>query len=123
MNLTSLAELVDLLWDHGLGAEMIKLDQEATYRHIPVRKEDLHLQFVKWGDKFFQETKLMFGGTSSPGIYDRFAGLFLFLCVWKTRGMKAKDAVGYLDNVMAVGSNGSKVLRAFYDQLKQPLNR
>ena len=56
---------------------MIKLDQEATYRHVPVRKEDLHLQFVKWGDKHFQETKLMFGGTTSPGIYNRFPGLFL----------------------------------------------
>ena len=27
VNLTSLAEFVDLLWDHGLGAEMTKLDQ------------------------------------------------------------------------------------------------
>ena len=50
----------------------------------------------------------MFGGTSSPGIYDRFAGLFLFLCVRKTRGMESKDAVRYLDDVMAVGPNGSK---------------
>ena len=118
VNLTSLSEFVDLLWDHGLGAEMIKLDQEAAYRHVPVRSEDLHLQFVKWGDKYFQETKLMFGGTLSPGIYDRFAGLFLFLCVRKTRGMKSKDAVRYLDDVMAVGANGSEVLRAFYDQFR-----
>ena len=78
----------------------------------------MHLQFVKWGDKYFQETKLVFGGTSSPGIYDRFAGLFLFLCVRKTRGMKSKDAVRYLDDVMAVGANGSEVLRAFYDQFR-----
>jgi hypothetical protein len=60
----------------------------------------------------------MFVGTSSPGIYDRFAGLFLFLCVRKTRGMESKDAVRYLDDVMAVGPNGSKVLRAFYDQFR-----
>ena len=60
----------------------------------------------------------MFGGTSSPGIYNRFAGLFLFLCVRKTRGMKAKDAARYLDDVMAVGPNGSKILRDFYDQYR-----
>ena len=60
----------------------------------------------------------MFGGTSSPGIYDRFAGLFLFLCVRKTRGMESKDAVRYLDDVMAVGPNGSKILRDFYDQYR-----
>ena len=119
VNLTSLAEFVDLLWDNGLGAEMTKLDQEAAYRHVPVRPEDLHLQFVKWGDKYFQETKLMFGGTSSPGIYDRFAGLFLFLCVRKTRGMRAKDAARYLDDVMAVGPKGSTILRDFYDQYRQ----
>ena len=111
VNLTSLAEFVDLLWDHSLGAEMTKLDQEAAYRQVPVRPEDLHLQFVKWGDKYFQETKLMFGGTSSPGIYDRFAGLFLFLCVRKTRGMEAKDAARYLDDVMAGGPKGSEILR------------
>ena len=50
----------------------------------------------------------MFGGTSSPGIYDRFAGLFLFLCVRKTRGMEAKDAARYLDDVMAVSPKGQK---------------
>ena len=115
MNLTSLAEFVNLLWDRGLGAEMIKLDQEHAYRHVPVRKEDLHLKFVKWGDKFVQETKLMFGGRLSPGIYDRFAGLFLFLCIRKTRGMEFKDAARYLDDVMAVGPNRSKVLRDFYN--------
>ena len=36
---------------------MTKLDQEAAYRHVPVRPEDLHLQFVKWADKYFQETR------------------------------------------------------------------
>ena len=118
MNLTFLAEFVNLLWDRGLGAEMIKLDQERVYRHVPVHKEDLHLKFVKWGDKFFQETKLMFGGTLSPGIYDRFAGLFLFLCIRKTRGMESKDAARYLDDVMAVGPNRSKVLRDFYNQYR-----
>ena len=97
---------------------MTKLDQEAAYRHVTVRPEDLHLQFVKWGNKYFQETKLIFGGTSSPGIYNRFAGLFLFLCVRKTRGMKAKDAARYLDDVMAVGPNGSEILRDFYNQYR-----
>ena len=118
VNLTSLENFVDMLWNHGLGAEMVKLDQEAAYRHVPVRHEDLHLQFVKWGDKYFQETKLMFGATSSPGIYDRFAGLFLLLCVRKTRGMKEEDAGRYLDDVMAVGPKGSEVLRSFYDQYR-----
>ena len=60
----------------------------------------------------------MFGGTLSPGIYNRFAGLFLFLCIRKTRGMESKDAARYLDNVMAVGPNGSKVLRDFYNQYR-----
>ena len=61
----------------------------------------------------------MFWATSSPGIYDRFAGVFLFLCVRKTKGMAAKDATRYLDAVMAVGPNGSQVLRDFYNQYRQ----
>ncbi len=32
--------------------------------------------------------------------------------------MESKDAVRYLDDVMAVGPNGSIVLRAFYDQFR-----
>ena len=84
-----------------------------------MQPEDLHLQFVKWGDKYFQETKLMFGGTSSPGIYNRFAGLFLFFCVRKTKGMETKGAARYLDDVMAVGPNGLQILRDIYDQYRK----
>ena len=83
----------------------------------------MHLQFVKWGDKYFQETKLMFGWTSSPGMYDRFAGLFLFLCVRKTSGMKSKDTVRYLDDVMAVGANGLVVLRLSTTSSEQQLSK
>ena len=68
VNLTSLGGFVRRLWVHGKNAKIAKLDQEAAYRHVPVRKEDLHLQYVKWGDRYFMEMKLMFGTKSSPGI-------------------------------------------------------
>ena len=83
-----------------------------------MRKEDLHLQYVKWGDRFFMELKLMFGTKSSPGIYCRFAGLFLLLCVLKTEGMKMADALRYLDDVLAVSGEDSMVLDKFYQTYK-----
>ena len=83
-----------------------------------MREEDLHLQYVKWGDRFFMEIKLMFGTKSSPGIYCRFAGLFLLLCVLKTEGMKMADALRYLDDVLAVSREDSMVLDKFYQTYK-----
>ena len=71
VNLTSMGEFFKRLWDHDRGAEVAKFDQEAAYRHVSVRQKDLHLHFVKWGDRFFQERKLMFGTKLSPGIYNR----------------------------------------------------
>ena len=88
-----------------------------AYHHVPVRKEDLHLQYVKWGDRFFMELKLMFGTKSSPCIYDRFAGLFLLLCVMKTEGMDAADA-RYLDDILAISGEDSSVLENFYKMYK-----
>ena len=73
VNLTSLSAF------HGKNAKISKLDQEAAYHHFPVRKEDLHLLYVKWGDRYFMELKLMFGTKNSPGINDWFANLFLLL--------------------------------------------
>ena len=58
----------------------------------------------------------MFGTTSSPGIYDRFVGLFLFLCVRKTKGLSMQDAARYLEDVIAVGPNKSQGLRNLYGQ-------
>lgn len=118
VNLTSLTEFVQLLWKHGIGAEVVKLDLEAAYRHVPVQEEDLHLQFIAWGDKIFLETKLMFGSSSSPGSFDAFAGLFLSLCISKTRGMSTRDALRYLNDVLAVGPAGSSLLHDFYQTYK-----
>ena len=43
----------------------------------------------------------------------------MFLCVQKTKGMETKDAARYLDGVMAVGPNGSQILRYFYSQYRE----
>ena len=118
VNLTNLEEFVRRLLVHGKNSKIVKLHQEAAYRHVPVRKEDLHLQYVKWGDRFFMELKLMFGTKSSPGIYDRFAGLFLCLCMMKTAEMSMADALRYLDDVLAISGEDSSVLENFYHMYK-----
>ena len=118
VNLTNLGAFVRRLWIHGRNAKIAKLDHEAAYRHVPVRKEDLHLQYVKWGDRYFMELKQMFGTKSSPGVYDRFAGLFLLLCVMKTEGMDVADALRYLDDILAISGEDASVLENFYETYK-----
>ena len=90
--------------------------------HVPVREGDLHLQYLKWGDRFFMELRIMLGTKSSPGIYKRFAGLFLLLCIMKTEGMSMANALRCLDDVLAISGEDSTVLEKFYQTYKTTAN-
>jgi hypothetical protein len=49
------------------------IDWAAAYKHLAVRKDDIHLQHFQWLGMDFIELMLVFGATSSAGLYDRLA--------------------------------------------------
>lgn len=57
----------------GRGCFLVKLDVEAAYKQVPVRREDWHLLGFKWRGKFYFERVLPFGLKSSCRLWELFA--------------------------------------------------
>ena len=80
----------------------MKLDWSDAYKHIRVRKEDVALQWFSWLGKYFVELCLIFGTSSSVGIYDRAAKVVLEL-VLLICGFLRELVCQHLDDVCAAG--------------------
>jgi hypothetical protein len=53
----------------GRGCRIMKVDFADAYKHVPVKLADTDLQWFEWGGKFFKELCLIFGASSSTGIF------------------------------------------------------
>jgi hypothetical protein len=84
--MSSIPKFVRSLWKVGKGALVDKLDYTSAYKHQHVADDDLCLQVIKSGDRYFVELKLMFGTRSSPSIFDELAKVFLW-CTRELAGM------------------------------------
>lgn len=112
--MSSVNRLVRALFRAGRSAMVTKLDWTAAYKHQHVVEEDLKLQVLEWGGRFFVELCLIFGAVSSPGIYDQLAKLFLW-CVMLLVGMPRDQVEQHLDDVLGVGLPGEEgVVHDFY---------
>jgi hypothetical protein len=97
----------------GRGCNIMKLDWADAYKHIPVRKEDVVLQYFMWLGMGFAELCLVFGTSSSVGIYDRAAKLVLDL-VLKISGFPRDQVCQHLDDVCAAAPAGCGALERFH---------
>jgi hypothetical protein len=79
--------------------------RSSAYKHQHVHPEDLRLQVLQWGGRYFVELMLMFGVSSSAGIYDQLAKVFLWCCMRLAR-MPRYLVEQHLDDVIAVGPPG-----------------
>jgi len=96
----------------GRGCEIMKIDWSDAYKHIPVRREDLKLQWFQWLGKAFQELCLIFGASSSVGIFDQVAKLVLAIVLVFCK-FPAEWVCQHLDDVCAAAPKGSDLLRRF----------
>ena len=88
----------------GRGCVIMKIDWSDAYKHIPVRAEDIDLQWFMWLGKGFAELCLIFGTSSSVGIYDRAAKLVLWI-VLKISSFPASLVCQHLDDICAAASS------------------
>jgi hypothetical protein len=102
----------------GRGCKMLKLDWAEAYKHIPVREDDLTLQWFEWLGMFFLELCLIFGTVSSVGIYDRLAKVFLDL-VLRWSKFPAEWVCQHLDDVCAAAPAASQWLEEFEATYRQ----
>ena len=74
------------------------------FKHIAVSNQDLGLQVIEFGGKYFVETKLVFGSRSSPGIYDEASDIVLDI-VLHISGQPRNLVEKHLDDVLGAGSS------------------
>ena len=98
----------------GHGCKIVKIDWSDAYKHIAVCQEDIDLQFFYWLGMYFAELCLIFGASSSAGIYDRLAKLVLLLVL--TISKFPKDMVcQHLDDVVAAAPKDCSSIYHFDD--------
>ena len=107
-NMQGIPEFLSQLRNLGKDCKLAKADLADAYKHLHVRPEDVPLQFIKWGDKYFCDLKLMFGSRSSAGLYDRLNGLLLLITV-KLTGFPSNLALRYLDDVFCLNRDSEKL--------------
>ncbi len=94
----------------GKGCVIMKIDWSDAYKHIAVAAEDLELQWFMWLGKGFVELCLIFGSSSSVGIYDRAAKLVLEI-VLRISGFSANLVCQHLDDVCAAASKLADLMK------------
>ena len=111
-------EVLELIHLKGQGCKFCKSDWTSAYKHIFVRTEDLHLQVLEIGGRYFVEKALVFGCVSSPGIYDFVAKLVIKLAAARV-GTAPADILQCLDDVVMVAHKDSKDCEEFYLSYRQ----
>ena len=110
--MSSTTKWLTALWAAGKNCFIMKTDWSDAYKHIPVRAQDVNLQWFKWCGMNFAELCLVFGGKSSAGLFDRLAKLVLFI-VQTRSGLPANQVCQHLDDVVACAPADSCALHSF----------
>ena len=102
----------NLLLSVGTGAWFCKIDWAQAYKHLRVQKSDVRQQFFKWCDKYFAELCLVFGASSSVGLYDRLAKVVLYMAC-RESGLNITQTQQIIDDAIACGTK--EQCAAFYN--------
>ncbi len=102
----------------GKGAWIAKVDWSDAYKHLHVRKKDLCLQWFSWLGRYFRELCLIFGSSSSPGLYDRLAKTVIDLVV-RVAGFPRQWLCQHLDDTAAAAPADSDLLHKFDNTYQQ----
>ena len=102
--MTSIKGFLRMLFTVGRGALVCKIDWADAYKHVKVRPQDLKLQVITYGGRFFVELKLVFGARSSPGLYDTVSNVIRDLAVAESYILRSRVAK-HLDDILGVGTS------------------
>jgi hypothetical protein len=93
----------------GKGCNIMKVDFADAYKHIPVKLQDTDLQWFEWGGRYFKELCLIFGASSSAGIFDATAKVFLQIVCAITK-FPRQQICQHLDDICAAAADGDRSL-------------
>ena len=115
--MTSTFKVLDTIHRVGVPCEAMKVDWASAYKHQAVRLEDRKLQVIQFGGRFFVETQMTFGCSSSPGIFDSLSYLVMEIAI--RRSQTDRDTIQkQLDDVVMFGQVGTGKCEKFYKEYK-----
>ena len=103
VKMVSANDLLVLAFKSGFPAKCSKCDWNDAYKHVHVRGEDVHLQVVYIGGRYFVERGLTFGASSSPCLYDQPAEICLELSCIRS-GVSRDKVAKQLDDCICISS-------------------
>lgn len=109
----SFDQAMEAVVQQGRGCYLIKLDVEAAYKQVPVRKQDWHLIGFTWLDKYYFELALPFGLRSSCRLWELYATALHYFF---QHHLGIECVVHYVDDFLFVikelGTAGAQLQRA-----------
>jgi hypothetical protein len=102
MSISSFGHAARAVRKLGPDCRLIKLDVEAAYKQVPVRREDWHLLGFKWRGKYYYERVLPFGLRSSCRLWEMFATALHFLCESVLKVEAPHIVIHYVDDFLFV---------------------
>jgi hypothetical protein len=110
--MSSTSAWLKVLHKAGRDCWMCKTDWSDAYKHFAVCQQDTDLQWFSWGGKYFKELSLIFGGSSSAGIFDEGAKTVLdFVC--RHAHFPRAMVCQHLDDVCAAAPSSSDAVHKF----------
>jgi len=101
----TLNDAIRLVAQAGKGAEMMKRDLKATFRHVPINPCDYWLLLFEWDGKFFVDMLLPFGLRTAPRIFN----LFVEALHWVLETLDEWNVTHYLDDFLFVFPPGTDI--------------
>ncbi len=109
----------------GKGSNMSKLDVRDAFKQVPLQKRLWPFHGIKWNNRVYFYTRLVFGSRSSPKIFDC---LSRAICWILQNNYDIKHVLHLLDDFLAVSSPEENarqtmdVMLAVFDRLGVPLS-
>ena len=117
-SMSSTLKWVRILIRCGVGAWMCKADWAGAYKQIRISIDEVWQQGFRWMNKIFFELCLVFGSSSSPGLYDRLAKLVLWIIVVKS-SMPRRCITQHVDDVCGASPQGNNACARFFNTYRE----
>jgi hypothetical protein len=106
----------------GQGCNIVKIDWSDAYKHVAVTPQDVCLQYFSWLGMFFAELCLIFGASSSAGIFDRTAKLIITIVIFLS-GFPKHMICQHLDDTVAAAPAADNSIYEFDKMFQQVAER
>ena len=109
----------------GKGAWMCKVDMMDAFKNVPLKDDLWPYHVIKWNNKYYFYTRLVFGSRSSPKIFDN---LSVAMCLILKHNYNIENVLHLLDDFLTIDRPDSfaertmAILTMVFNKLRLPLS-